>query len=140
MQINDIKNPTLRKLFEEVRHHSATIEADAGDALEESRSDEELIDDWQSKLESLNRETQYFWGTLENIKFAPSSQENKKGLALQWIDEYTKDKGRGWVAHTAAPSTLEEYSTLFDKLVGDGYKVYAEFRDGRYHVYVKRRQ
>ncbi len=68
MDINDIKNPALKKLFEEVRHHSATIAEDAGDALEESSNDEELISNWQSKLDGLYAEISHFWGTLEQMK------------------------------------------------------------------------
>ncbi len=149
MQIDDIKDPSLKKLFEEVRHHSATIAADAGDALEESSNDEELITNWQSRLESLHEETQHFWGGLENIKQAPSPlpisgvyapSGTRRGFAFQWIDEYKKDKGIGWSPLPHKPTTIEEYSAVFDKFVKDGYKVYAEFREGRYNVYVKRRQ
>lgn len=141
MQIDDIRNPSLKKLFEEVRHHSATIVADAGDALEESSNDEELIINWQSRLESLHQETQHFWGELENIKQTPSLpiQGTRGELALQWIEEYAKDKGIGWSPLPHKPRTIKEYSTVFDKFMNEGYKVYAEFRDGRYNVYVKRR-
>ncbi len=148
MQIDDIKNPSLKKLFEEVRHHSATIAADAGDALEESSSDAELITSWQSRLENLHEETQHFWGGLENIKQAPPSASalpylfqappSSRYLAYQWIDEYKKDKGIGWSPLPHKPTTIKEYSVVFDKFVKDGYKVYAEFRDGRYHIFVKR--
>lgn len=64
MQIDDIKNPMMKKLFDEVRHYSATIAPDAGDALEESNSNDELLHNWQSKLESLHEETQHFWGRI----------------------------------------------------------------------------
>lgn len=140
MQIDDIKDPSLKKLFEEVRHHSATIAEDAGDALEESNNDEKLITNWQSRLESLHEETQHFWGNLENIKQTPSlsSQGTRRELALQWIDEYTKDNGIGWFLLPHKPRTIQEYSAVFDKFMNEGYKVYAEFRDGRYNVYVKR--
>lgn len=142
MQIDDIKDPNLKKLFEEVRHHSATIAEDAGDALEESSTDEELITNWQSRLESLHEETQHFWGELENIKQIPSlsPQGTRRELALQWIDEYTKDNGIGWSLLPYKPTTIEEYSAIFDGLAKGGSKVYAEFRDGRYNIYEKRRQ
>ncbi len=146
MQISDIKNPSLIKLWDEVRHYSATIAADAGDALEESSSDEELIANWQSRLESLHEETQHFWGGLENIKQTPSplpipgvyAPSGTRGeLAYQWIGEYKKDRGIGWSPLPHKPATIEEYSAVFDRFVKDGYKVYAELRDGRYHVFVR---
>ncbi len=68
MQIDDIKNPELKKLFLELKHASGTIENDASDALEEGSRDEELISSWQSKLDSLYEEVSHFWGALENMK------------------------------------------------------------------------
>ena len=153
MRIEDIRNLALRNLFNETGDASATIVAEAGDALEESGSDEELIANWQSRLESLHEETQRFWGGLENIKQAPSPlptpgaipalfvpSGTRRELAYRWIDEYKKDRGIGWSPLSHKPATGEEYSAVFDRFVKDGYGVYAEFRDGRYHVYVKRGQ
>lgn len=68
MQIDDIKNPALEELFEQIRHASGTIENDARDALEASSTEEELIAEWQSYLESLKNECHHFWGELEAIK------------------------------------------------------------------------
>lgn len=68
MHIDEIKDPELKKLFLELEYASGTIENDGNDALEESSNDEELINNWQSKLMDLYNECQYFWGTLENMK------------------------------------------------------------------------
>ena len=68
MDINDIKDPYLKELYQKVKHASSTIEADAGDALEESSTEEELIVNWQSKLMELYHECQGFWGELEGMK------------------------------------------------------------------------
>ncbi len=64
----DIQDPALRKLFAETKHASSTIENDADDALNESSNDEELINNWQSKLMDLYNECQYYWGELEKMK------------------------------------------------------------------------
>jgi len=66
MLIEEIKDPVLKKLL--LIPASGTIENDASDALEESSDDEEFVQTWQGKLESLYRETQYYWGELENMK------------------------------------------------------------------------
>ncbi len=68
MHIDEIRDPELKKLFMELKHASGTIENDSNDALEASSNDEELINNWQGTLESLYRETQHYWGALENIK------------------------------------------------------------------------
>lgn len=81
MQIEDIKDPALKKLFEEVRHHSATISEDAGDALEASSNDEELIAFWHPKLDDLHTEVSHFWGALEQTKSQkePNTTEGTNG-------------------------------------------------------------
>lgn len=65
MHIEDIQNPALKQLFEAAKHASGPILADAQDALEESTDDEELVHNWQSRLDSLYNECQHFWGELE---------------------------------------------------------------------------
>lgn len=68
METGDIKNPELRKLVESaVKHASSTIVNDLKDALDESSIDDELLANWQSSLESLNKECQHYWGELENM-------------------------------------------------------------------------
>lgn len=70
MEIEDIKNKALKELITSVEKNdaSATIGADLEDALNDSSNDEELIQNWQGKLESLYRETQHYWGELENVQ------------------------------------------------------------------------
>lgn len=68
MQMDDIKDPELKKLFAEIKHASGTIENDAEDALDESIDDEELINNWQSKLDNLYEEVGHYWGALEQMK------------------------------------------------------------------------
>lgn len=74
MDIEDIKNKALKELIMSVEKNKAsavcpeTIGADLDDALNESSNDEELIPNWQGKLESLYQETQHYWGELENVK------------------------------------------------------------------------
>ncbi len=70
MDIEDIKNNVLKELVMSVEKNeaSATIGADLDDALNESSNDEELIQNWQGKLESLYQETRHYWGELENVK------------------------------------------------------------------------
>lgn len=70
MDIENIKNKTLKELVISVEKNdaSSTIDADLEDALNESSNDEELIQNWQGKLESLYNETQHYWGGLENMK------------------------------------------------------------------------
>lgn len=93
-KIDDIKDPALKKLFEEVRHHSATIGEDAGDALENSSNDEELIANWQSYLESLREEIQHFWGELEAMKskvepknVTPAEKLDLTGWSVSYLKE-----------------------------------------------------
>lgn len=59
-------------------------------------------------------------------------------LAYKWINEYRKEGGQGWSELSEHPQTLSEYNAIFDKYVREGYRVYAEYREGRYHVFVKR--
>lgn len=68
MHIDEIRDPELKKLFKELGPASATIENDGNDALEESGNDDELINNWQSKLMGLYNECQSFWGALEQMK------------------------------------------------------------------------
>ena len=68
MKIEDIKDQALKTLFLELKHASDTIEYDGQDALSESKNDEELIENWQSKLMDLGNECQHFSGTHENMK------------------------------------------------------------------------
>lgn len=70
MDIEDIKNIALKELIISVEKNdaSATIGADLEDALNDSSNDEELIQNWQGKLEGLYRETQHYWGELGNIQ------------------------------------------------------------------------
>jgi len=77
---HDIKDPDLRRLFAETKHASSTIENDAGDALNESKNDEELIDNWQSKLNSLYEEVSHFWGTLEDMKSGKAASIHTGGI------------------------------------------------------------
>ena len=77
---HDIKDPALRRLFAETKHASSTIENDAGDALNESKNDEELIDNWQSKLNSLYEEVSHFWGTLEELKSGKAASIHTGGI------------------------------------------------------------
>lgn len=65
----------MKKLFTELKHASGTIGNDADDALEESSNDEELVQTWQGKLESLYRETQYYWGELEKTKLGQEGSQ-----------------------------------------------------------------
>lgn len=67
MDIEDIKNKALKELVISVEKNdaSSTIDADLEDALNESSNDEELIQNWQGKLESLYKETQHYWDRLE---------------------------------------------------------------------------
>lgn len=69
-----------------------------------------------------------------------TSAGTKQDLAYRWIDEYTRDKGAGWSLLPHDPRTQEEYTAVFDRFVKDGYKIYAEFKDGRHYIYVKRGQ
>lgn len=80
MHIDEIKDPELKKLFMELKHASGTIENDCNDALEESSNDEELIDNWQSKLTDLYNECQHFWGTIENMKSGKGLERKGEGL------------------------------------------------------------
>lgn len=69
MKIEDIKNPKLKEQVSDAnKNGSYTITADLDDALQDSNSDEELINNWQGRLMNLYNEIQGFWGTLENIK------------------------------------------------------------------------
>ncbi len=70
MDIVNIKDPRLAELVRsaEKNQASGTIGADLEDALTESSNDEELIANWQSKLESLYREANHYWGGLEAMK------------------------------------------------------------------------
>lgn len=70
MKIEEIKNPHLLEQFQRSEKASATITADAEDALEESTSDAELVVNWQSKLEELRLETGDYWANLEKLKEA----------------------------------------------------------------------
>ena len=77
---HNIKDPALRRLFAETKHASSTIENDAGDALNESSNDEELIANWQSKLNSLYEEVSHFWGTLEELKSGKAANIHAGGI------------------------------------------------------------
>lgn len=70
MKIEEIKNPNLLELVQRSEKASATITADAEDALEASTSDAELVTNWQSKLEGLRLETGDYWANLEKLKEA----------------------------------------------------------------------
>ena len=80
MQIDEIKDTELRKLFLELKQASSTIENDGHDALNESKNDEELIDNWQSKLNSLYEEVSHFWGTLEELKSGKAANIHTGGI------------------------------------------------------------
>lgn len=68
MKIGDIKNPNLLEMFQRSEKASATITADAEDALEGSTSEEEFVQGWQSKLEDLHLEAEDYWDRLEKLK------------------------------------------------------------------------
>ncbi len=84
MQIDEIKNPILKKLVEGARHSVGTVEADLHDALDGSQTDDELIAMWQSALESLKDEICHYWSGLEELK-----------CKLEWICDSCGYVGNG---------------------------------------------
>lgn len=80
MQIDEIKDPELKMLFMELKHASGTVQKDGNDALNESSNDEELISNFQSKLDSLYEEVSHFWGTLENLKSGKAETSRAGGI------------------------------------------------------------
>jgi hypothetical protein len=86
MDIEDIKNKALMELVMLVEKNKAsavcpeTIGADLEDALNESSNDEELINNWQSKLMDLYNECQHFWGELEKMKSGKAESIHTGGI------------------------------------------------------------
>jgi hypothetical protein len=68
MLIESIKNHVLKDLVVKGRQASETVTYDLDDALQSSTTDEELIHSWQSVLEDLKSEVEYYWGSLEELK------------------------------------------------------------------------
>ena len=66
---DSINNEKLKELFiKQMKHASSTINNAAWDALLSSSTDEELIQNWQSALEDMKNEVQYYWSELEKLK------------------------------------------------------------------------
>lgn len=66
IKIEDIE---LRKLvLSALKDASSTISKDLKDALDNSDTIEELINNWQSALENLKGEVEHYWGALEEMK------------------------------------------------------------------------
>jgi hypothetical protein len=69
MTSDDIQNESLKGLIRFChKNGSVTITCDMEDAIGTKDSEADLIDAWQSSLESLRNECQHYWGTLEEIK------------------------------------------------------------------------
>jgi hypothetical protein len=86
MQIEDIKNKSLKSLTGEAYKGSMTIGNDLEIALQNSENDEELITNWQYQLEGLKDEIEHYWGELERLKI------NKCTLKAIMDFEYAKKK------------------------------------------------
>ncbi len=69
MKYEDIQNYKLQGLihFTE-KHGSVTVIADMHDALLDADTDNDFIANFQSKLEDIKSEVEYFWFELELLK------------------------------------------------------------------------
>ncbi len=68
MKLEDINNLTLGALFHDASYASATIQMDAGDALEDSKTDQEFIENWKQRLENLKGEVDAFLKGLQELE------------------------------------------------------------------------
>lgn len=68
MKLEDINNLTLGALFHDASYASSTIQMDAGDALEDSKTDQEFIENWKQKLEYLKGEVDAFLKGLRELE------------------------------------------------------------------------
>lgn len=63
------KKSELNKLVKSaLKNASSTIGDDLRDAIDSSKTDDELIANWQSALEGLKNEVEHYWSSLEKLK------------------------------------------------------------------------